>query len=75
LAFALLAAATLIMLFPFTYASYQFIKEKKENAPKGYEFPSINDMKITLVSSVIFAILEISMRKLFYFIFIPFCKE
>ena len=73
--FALLALATLIMLFPFTYASYQFIQEKKANAPKGYIFPSFSDMKITLVSSVIFAILEISMRKLFYFIFIPFCKE
>ena len=72
----LLAAFTVIMLFPFTKACYDFINEVKASPkmPKGYEYPDISDMKITAIASVFFAIIEMVMRNVFYTMFLPYCK-
>ena len=43
--------------------------------PEGYKWPTINDMQLTAISSVIFAVIELSLKPIFKAIFEPFCKE
>lgn len=68
---------TVLCLIPFTLAGYQFVEITKNspNMPKGYVFPDISDMKMTAIASVFFALIEIVFRKIFYVIFVPYCKE
>lgn len=75
LIFAVLATFTVFMLVPFTKAGFDFIYMTSKNMPVGYEFPDVSDLKITAIASVFFAVIEIVMRKVFYKMFIPYCKE
>jgi hypothetical protein len=43
---------------PFTQACIRHILKVKKNKPEGYEWPEVQDLYITLVAAVIFAILE-----------------
>lgn len=70
-----MAVFTVGMLVPFTMAGMAFVKEMKDNMPKGYEYPELADMKITAIAAIFFAVIEIVMRKVFYKMFIPFCRE
>mmetsp|Transcript_27664 Transcript_27664/g.41948 ORF Transcript_27664/g.41948 Transcript_27664/m.41948 type:complete len:327 (-) Transcript_27664:120-1100(-) len=74
-AFLLFAAFTLGMLIPFTKAGYDFAEKSKANKPTDYSWPELSDLYLTVLASVGFAIVELAIRKVAYYAFIPFCKE
>ena len=73
-AFMTFTVLSLAMLVPFMYASYQFLKISKANAPEGYEFPMFSDFRLTGCSAIVFAALQYVCRRVFYVMFYPFCK-
>lgn len=75
LLFFIFASFTVIMLVPFTYAGYKFASNSMQKAPKGYKWPVVTDFWMTGLSSVIFALIDINLRKVFKPMFAPYCKE
>ena len=63
------------MLFPFTHSGYVFTVNAMKDSPKDYEFPRLADFWITGVSSIVFSVLSVVLKSLFYQMFLPFCKE
>jgi len=72
-----LALFTLGLLVPLTTLAYNFLKESNESPkkPADYEFPAVSDLKLTLLSTAIFAVVEFTCRRVFFKLFEPFCKE
>ena len=75
LVFLLMAGVTVGMLGPFTKSSYDWINWAKSRKPEGYAWPELADMKLMTICSFGFMLAEIVMRRIFYALFIPFCKE
>ena len=69
LIFLIFAVFTLVMLIPFTHAGYLFAYESMKKAPKGYEFPGVSDFWVTGVSSIVFACIDMVLRKVFLQLF------
>ena len=65
---------TLAGLVPFTYYGYTYTEKMKKQKPEGYHWPGFQDMTVTAISSIVFAILKISCQKIFYNFFYPLCK-
>ena len=75
--FLALAIFTFGGFIPFTKGGYDFmvITTQSDKMPKGYKFPNIRDMDLMLYSAVFFAAIEFICRKVFYVMFVPYCKE
>ena len=56
--FSVFTIFTVGMMVPFTRACYKSAMDKTANKPEGYEFPKLSDMKLMLISSVGFPVLE-----------------
>lgn len=65
---------TLFGLIPFTYYGYTYTEKMRANKPEGYQWPEFSDMILTAASSVVFAIIEMSVPSIFVPIFRPYCK-
>jgi len=50
------------------------LQRLERDKAKDYVLPKFGDFKITLVSGVFFAISEIVCTRLFYVLFLPWCK-
>ena len=70
-----MAGLTVGALIPFTKSSYDWINYAQANQPEGYTWPQLTDMKLMGICTFIFMFSELLMRRIFYALFIPFCKE
>ena len=72
--FVLFSVVTLGGIVPFTYYGYQFTVLMKKTIPEGYQYPEFSDMWITAVSSVFWAIAEMTIHRMLIGPFGPLCK-
>ena len=77
LIFMCLACFTVFLFVPLITLGYRFGKQAKEspNKPEDYEFPQLSDLKMTVIATVVFAVMEYGCRNLFYVMFEPYCRE
>ena len=62
------------MLFPFTKSIYDHAVINQAKAPPDYVFPKLQDFWVTGVASVVFALIELICKKVFYIVLLPLCK-
>ena len=48
----------ILILVPFTYVSYYYIKKSMAEAPPGYDFPKVSDFRASIVVACVFASLQ-----------------
>ena len=72
--FVLFTTLTALGCIPFTYYGYVYMTEIRKDAPKDKKFPALSDYSLTAMWSVIFAILEITLHRLFQIPAAYLCK-
>jgi len=65
---------TIGLMIPMVLGVYHNVNHYKKHMPPGYEWPAIKDFWIMVVSSFVFAFLEMVCKKYLYVLFIPICK-
>jgi ABC-type sulfate transport system permease component len=63
------------ILFPFTTCTYQSVMDFWNKMPEGYRWPQMTDFWFTLLTSIVFMILEKAFDATFYGWFYEICKE
>jgi len=63
------------MIGPFVYSCYKFVQIAKANKPSEYVFPEVFDLKYFFMSAIVWAIIEILVKKYLPCIMYGVCKE
>jgi hypothetical protein len=67
--------ALLVILGPFTYSTYLTVIDFINKKPGDYRWPQFSDFWYMGVAGLVFFVIERTMNKILYPIFLPYCKE
>ena len=66
----------ILILVPLIYVCYNYINNKIiPNAPPGYKWPCLSDMRPAFIGAVMYAAVKHYVTGIFYYIFVPICKD
>jgi hypothetical protein len=63
------------LLIPFNYYGYQHIQRVKYDAPADYEYPTLMDLRICFILSIIFQYIKVGFERVVPILIQPFCKD
>lgn len=65
----------ILILAPFTYVTYFMVQEFKSKKPEGYQWPSLTDFWLAIVTTIVFNQLEHAFQTVLFPWYYQYCKE